>query len=90
MQHVRVVAEGLYACFGCGVLAALHGLVQASFRLPYAVAAEVDAFWVCGDVCSAAGASLWSMGMSVADLSNPIICYMGVVCLAGCVHAAPG
>ena len=44
MQHVHVVAEGLYACFGCGVPAALHGLVQVFFRFPYAVAAELDAF----------------------------------------------
>ena len=68
----------------------MHGLVQASFRFPYAVAAELDAFWLCGDLCSAAGASLWSICMSFADLSRPIDCYMGVVCLAVCVHAAPG
>ena len=47
MQHVHVVADGLYACFGCGVPAALHGLVQASFRFPYVVAAELDhSSWV--------------------------------------------
>ena len=37
MQHVHVVAEGLYACFGYGVPAALHGLVQASLHSPYVV-----------------------------------------------------
>ena len=42
MQHVHVVAEGLYSCFGCGEPAALHGLVQASVRFSYVVAAGLD------------------------------------------------
>ena len=42
-NHAIAAAMASQTCFGCGVTAALRGLVQASFRFACAVAAGLDA-----------------------------------------------